>query len=397
MPFTSSEMKSYLAEANRDYTGRKTWESMYGAIDYSGQKALSQAESSYGEAVGQAYESSLKNAQDIMSSNIGTGYKSEALMANQDALAQAYASYQQNYLSNAQAIQQNINTATQQVDAALTTQAKNMISLYDTGYQYLQNLYDRFTENYDDKTNPFYTDDMFKRYLTDNGELKSRQEYEAEWFNEEGELTLQGQDFFDQMLNYYATSADPELRQYSYGAWLQEQDPDLFEWARSYNPYDYETGAKNINMFQKAFTNQTDEQWSRGERDWSINKDTYLANFDNSASKIDLDKLGHSKEVVDRQMLTDVPDDLDKLYKQVLDSANAMNIDTAELKNIYDKYLPSLRKAKGTILVTYTGEIATIKQRNKQYEKEIANYKQSVQDYIDDLRKYVNDNQIAVK
>lgn len=391
MPFTSSEMKSYLAEANRDYTGRKTWESMYGAIDYSGQKALSQAESSYGEAVGQAYESSLKNAQDIMSSNMGTGYKSEALMANQDALAQAYASYQQNYLSNAQAIQQNINTATQQVDTALATQAKNMISLYDTGYQYLQNLYDRFTENYDDKTNPFYTDDAFKRYLTDNGELKSRQEYEAEWFNEEGELTLQGQDFFDQMLNYYATSADPELRQYSYGAWLQEQDPDLFEWARSYNPYDYETGAKNINMFQKAFTNQTDEQWSRGERDWSINKDTYLANFDNSASKIDLDKLNKltSTGSGNKAKIDATVDELNALYKQVLDSAVSMGVDTAELKKIYDKYNPSFNKSAKTIF--------NKRDEGQKYSKELDEYKQSAADYIDELRKYINDYQIAAK
>ena len=43
-----SEYKKQLAEANRDYRGRKTWENLYGSIDLAKQQQIGQLTKDYG-------------------------------------------------------------------------------------------------------------------------------------------------------------------------------------------------------------------------------------------------------------------------------------------------------------------------------------------------------------
>ena len=77
--FTTDVLKQQLKEANRMYDGRKTFEQLYGNIALAEQKALSSLQQDYSSAVSEAYLSSLGQEQNILSSNLGQGFKEREL------------------------------------------------------------------------------------------------------------------------------------------------------------------------------------------------------------------------------------------------------------------------------------------------------------------------------
>ena len=100
----SSDVNKALREYN------KYWDAMYNKIYSSEQDALRQLGTSYStqeyslnksyeEAVAEAYAASKGNRQQILSSDLGTGYKDALIASNQDALQKAYEQYKSNYLS----------------------------------------------------------------------------------------------------------------------------------------------------------------------------------------------------------------------------------------------------------------------------------------------------------
>ena len=99
MPYvlTEQQAKQQLKQLNRDYLGRQTWEKMYGQIDLGTRQAENALTYDYAKAVGEAYQSSIAAEQNIMSSNIGQGFKEQAMYNNEQALQDAYNSYLQNY------------------------------------------------------------------------------------------------------------------------------------------------------------------------------------------------------------------------------------------------------------------------------------------------------------
>ena len=78
MIFDTSDIKSQLAQANRDYYGRKVWENLYGSIDYAKQKQLGKLQQDYSSAVNEAYASAHLANRNIAASNLGGGYKAAA-------------------------------------------------------------------------------------------------------------------------------------------------------------------------------------------------------------------------------------------------------------------------------------------------------------------------------
>ena len=314
MIFDTSDIKSQLAQANRDYYGRKVWENLYGSIDYAKQKQLGKLQQDYSSAVNEAYASAYLANQNIAASNLGVGYKTAASEANDLALEEAYNTYRQKYLAGVSEVESLSAKQTQNVTNALDEQAKYESAFAEKPYEYLKYVFDKYSEG-DRANNIFYNEEPCKRYTkevkdeagnpTGERELKSWEEIanygayediagesgniERQWtglFDESGHLTVKGVDFYDQMMNQLAY----EGRGISFGSWLAENDEKLYEWAKAYNPYDYAAGT-NLGSFKTIVgLTSADEEYTFMERFGGLSKsdvDNMYSGFTNKLTELD--------------------------------------------------------------------------------------------------------------
>ena len=321
MIYDTSDIKSHLAEFNRDYYGRKTWEGLYGSIEYAKQKQIGQLGQDYSSAMAEAYASAYRANQGIAASNLGEGYKVAAMEETDLALEEAYNSYRQNYLSGLAEIETAAAQQTQNVTDALTKQSEYIRDYANTPYQYLQYVFEQYAEG-DKSENIFYNEDLWKRYtkevkdeqgnLTGERELKSWEEIvnygahesitdefgntKKEWtglYDEQGNLTIKGADFFDQMFNQLAD----EGRGISFGQWLAENNQELYDWSQSYNPYDYTDAGSNAGSFKTMVgLTSTDEKYTFMERFGGLTKsevDNMYSGFTNKLTELN-DKITKS-------------------------------------------------------------------------------------------------------
>ena len=314
MIFDTSDIKSQLAQANRDYYGRKVWENLYGSIDYAKQKQLGKLQQDYSSAVNEAYASAYLANQNIAASNLGVGYKAAASEENDLALEEAYNTYRQKYLAGVSEVESLSAKQTQNVTNALDEQAKYESAFAEKPYEYLKYVFDKYSEG-DRANNIFYNEELWKRYTkevkdeagnpTGERELKSWEEIanygayediagesgniERQWtglFDESGHLTVKGVDFYDQMMNQLAY----EGRGISFGSWLAENDEKLYEWAKAYNPYDYAAGT-NLGSFKTIVgLTSADEEYTFMERFGGLSKsdvDNMYSGFTNKLTELD--------------------------------------------------------------------------------------------------------------
>ena len=359
MIYDTSTIKSQLAEANRDYYGRKTWRDLYGSINYAKQKQIGQLEKDYSTAMAEAYASAYRTNQGIAASNLGEGYKAAAMEENDLALEEAYNAYKQNYLSGVAEIETAAAQQTQTVTDALTKQAEYIRDFANTPYQYLQYLFEQYGEG-DKSENIFYNEELWKRYtnevkdeqgnLTGERELKSWDEivnqgaYEEitdrfgntqkQWtglYDDSGNLTIKGADFFDQMLN----SSAYEGRGISFGEWLAENNEELYDWSQSYNPYNWAPDAygqnKNVGSFKTMVgLTSTDEKYTFMERFGGLSKsevDKMYSGFTSKLtelnSKINKSSGRDTKEITNE--FTDLTAQIGKLTDQLGITADIEN------------------------------------------------------------------------
>lgn len=311
MIYDTASIKSQLAEANRDYYGRKTWEDLYGSIEYAKQKQIGQLEQDYSTAMAEAYASAYRANQGIAASNLGEGYKAVSMEETDLALEEAYNAYKQNYLSGVAEIETAAAKQTQTVTDALTEQAEYIKDFANTPYQYLQYVFEQYGEG-EQSENIFYNEEMWKRYtkevkdeqgnLTGERELKSWEEiadygaYEEikdefgnvqkQWtglYDEQGNLTIKGADFFDQMINQLAY----EGRGISFGQWLAENNQELYDWSQSYNPYDYTEAGSNLGSFKTMVgLTSTDEKYTFMKRFGGFSKSEVDKMYSGFTSKL---------------------------------------------------------------------------------------------------------------
>lgn len=347
MIYDTASIKSQLAEANRDYYGRKTWENLYGSIDYAKQKQIGQLKQDYSTATAEAYASAYRANQGIAASNLGEGYKIAAMEETDLALEEAYNAYRQNYLSGVAEIETAAAQQTQTVTDALTEQAEYTRDFANAPYQYLQYLFEQYGEG-DQSENIFYKEELWKRYtnevkdkdgnLTGERELKSWEEivdygaYEEitdefgntqkQWtglYDEQGNLTIKGADFFDQMLNQLAD----EGRGISFGQWLAENNQELYDWSQSYNPYNYTEASSNEGSFKTMVgLTSTDEKYTFMERFGGLSKsevDKMYSRFTGKLTELN-NKINESsgrdtKEFINE--FTDLTAEIGKLAEQL--------------------------------------------------------------------------------
>ena len=298
IPFTASQAKTNLYNENRDYYNRKTWENLLSQNQQSAVAAENQLVKDYTQASTAAYTSYLQNRANIENSALFGESKQKMLSENQLNLEEAYNTYGQNLAQNEQAVQKSYQEGVSAVDKALEKQAEYIAQYESSHYRYLQDLVEQnpwLLNNADfsryvtrdilrnEETGEYLTDESGE-YKYDEPRLKSMKEL---YYGEDGlltpildengnktgqyELTPEGADFYDMVENLVASGSIEGIADAkSWQQYLEETNPELAEWARSYNPYDYTKAGTNEGTF-KTLTGRssTDFDWSPLER---INK-----------------------------------------------------------------------------------------------------------------------------
>ena len=288
---TSDQAKKFLQDM-RNATGSRSFGSLYAANELAGMKAEQQVEQQYGEQIGQAYKSAMAQRSNILSSNLGTGYK-EAMLGDTDQyLSKAYDQYMSKLSQSKQAIASSVSEANQTVTDGLEKQAANVLELNKSyspySEYYMEWIKNNLSEeeyseivNSPDWRNYMTTDfgddtETQARYnelvaLEEEGKLSPEQEAELKelrasyyrlkseqelatpayveevdpetgetykhWtsiVDDQGNLTEAGINYYDFLENYAATrqGKGPSWEQY-----LSETNPELLDWAKTYNPY----------------------------------------------------------------------------------------------------------------------------------------------------------------
>lgn len=289
---TADQAKKYVQNW-RSATGSRTFGSLYTANELAGAKAEQQVEQQYGEQIGQAYKSAMAQRGNILSSNLGEGYKGALLSDTESALNQAYDTYMSNLAQSKQQIASNVSEANTAIDKELTSATENVLA-YDQAHQaYAESRWQWAKENLTEDeyrdfamspdwqnytTYDFSEDEsaksMYEQYqmlyerglineaefaeikgrlFTDYLRLKTDEELSTPSYveevdpetgevykhytsivDEEGNITEAGTNYYDFLENYAATRQNVGQ---SWEQYLAETNPELLDWAKTYNPY----------------------------------------------------------------------------------------------------------------------------------------------------------------
>ena len=288
---TSDQAKKFL-QGMRNATGSRSFGSLYAANELSGMKAEQQVEQQYGEQIGQAYKSAMAQRSNILSSNLGTGYKDAMLGDTDQYLSKAYDQYMSKLSESRQKIASNVGKANEVVTDELEKQAANILEYNKAAPKYADYYINWLKNNLsEEEYSEVVNSADWKNYMTadfgDDAEtkarydeltsleeagtlspeqetelkqlrasyyrLKSEQELTTPAYVEEvdpetgetykhwtsivddqGNLTEPGINYYDFLENYAATrqGKGPSWEQY-----LSETNPELLDWAKTYNPY----------------------------------------------------------------------------------------------------------------------------------------------------------------
>ena len=246
-----SSIAQYLQRVNRTAEGYSTWGQMYGSVDLAGQRASASLGRNYDNAVIEAYTAANKARQNVASSNIGSGFKTQALQDIDASLNAAYDSYISNYMQGKSDIAESVAQGTSSITGALMGEATNTSNYIQAMLDYVPALFNQIEEgNVADVSNLpewsrylNYEYDEYGNLAKDEKgnyirSLKPVSEIQNMLFDfdEFGRGTLNeiGTNFFDMIMNNQA------MQGYTFGDYLKETDPDLWEWANAYNEYDAE-------------------------------------------------------------------------------------------------------------------------------------------------------------
>lgn len=268
---TESSMKDYYR--NQRTGALNTYDTLFGTVNMQEKAALGSLKYDYGKALNEAYIASQNQANAIMASNLGTGYKERELDKLEPTLQQAYEKYAQSYQQGIYDVEQNANTARTQISEQLSNQAAMATNLTNSTADYLRYLWESTKDN---PNSVFYTDPKFQRYTKLNAEEQAKydafardnvlgskvakeigSQYNADvrelmadedlmnlLYDENGLMTIAGTEFYDILLNADKSLFGDDVL--SYNTWLynQQQAADeksnyygLYDWYNAYNPY----------------------------------------------------------------------------------------------------------------------------------------------------------------
>lgn len=321
---TTSGYKKALEESERDVFGNYTWRQAASNIDYQTQLAEAQARQLYGEDVATAYQAATQQRQMIGASALGEGTKARLEQSLVDTMSAAYDKYMSEYQSNLSTIATQAEKAYGELGTALEERAANMQAFQDEHYKYLQYLDEWRQENamsesdlaeffdltgwgkyykdapmYDAQGNLINTEKQLKSWeeLTTPVKDEITGEY-ISFYDNEGNLTRAGRNFFTQIENYYGSKAlkEGETNIPSFAAYLYKANPELYDWANTYNPYSYtptSTGlSENLGAFRQLLGIRTDaDEYRFIEYFGGLSKKEIDTVFNDIYSKLDTDNI----------------------------------------------------------------------------------------------------------
>lgn len=281
---TKFDIINFYNQQERNMFGDRTWQQARSVLDYQAQQASSQIAQQFGDEVAAAYEASRQQRASVLGSNLGIGAKDYMLKSLDKDIEAAYNSYLSEAYSAQQEVYANTQSLYDELDTLIESNAQNQLDLDEQIAAY----YNFLVENYGDVLKE---DLMFSKYLTDEvlvdadgkpildeegniqyvtdeeGNIQKRfktlQELDEvkaigeftdefgvthkEWggfHDDQGNITLFGQDYYDLMLNYFsAHGGAPSFEDFLRKNYDDADEKTLakreavYEWMGSYNPY----------------------------------------------------------------------------------------------------------------------------------------------------------------
>ena len=202
--------------------GKDVFSSLYGDVNLQTQRAENQALYDYSKELSSAYATSLYQQQDIMSSNLGQGYKQQYMADTESALQQAYDTYLKKYQKSLSGIEEDSAKAVSDIYAAEHQRGQTGASLLSgktSIYNFLSEMFNKSDNRFDQK---FYENMIDKS----TGKLKSWNDIASGIVDPmTGILTDKGSNWLKTILFDQSLGDTSE----SYWSWLANQDPELYK------------------------------------------------------------------------------------------------------------------------------------------------------------------------
>lgn len=252
----ASDMAQILEKNDKTAQGIRTWRNLFGNASLANASAMDKLTTSYSDAIAQAYRANLEQENQIMGAGLSSGATKSLLALSRDELQQTYDNYLANYSSALGDVASAYNEEVATIAGALGDRAQNLSDLYNSAYQYLSE--EIYPSTYTDKEGNVsnYLDDYNLNWLYNTDDagmttLKNWDEISNQMFDDNGELTLDGQRFFNAMFNarpegYQLTDADGNIvNTRAFDQWLSDTNPELREWYASTDPFNYTFAGTN--------------------------------------------------------------------------------------------------------------------------------------------------------
>lgn len=388
---TKSGFKTALQESERDAFGNYTWRQAMSNIDYQTKLAEVQAKQLYGEDVATAYQAAAQQRAAIAGTAFGQGTKTALQQSLDDTLSAAYDKYMSNYQSNLASVEAQATKAYSELDKTLEERAANMQTFESEHYKYLQYLDEWRQENVvtEDELKDFFDLTAWGNYYRDvpvydakgnivstNKELKSwedlttpiRDEVTGEYlsfYDNEGNLTRAGRDFYTKIENYYGQKAvkEGETAIPSFASYLYKANPELYNWANEYNPYSYtptSTGlSQNLGEFRQLMGIRSDaDEYRFIEYYGGLSKKQIDDVFNDIYSKLNTDNITIDNAVESFQEMRGLAEKLGFTASDTDWEAAEEQVKT--IVNKYNDYLSSATAAEVQEGLAKTGEAVSI-------------------------------------
>ena len=252
----ASDMAQILEKNDKTAQGIRTWRSLFGNASLANASAMDKLTTSYSDAIAQAYRANLEQENQIMGAGLSSGATKSLLALSRDELQQTYDNYLANYSSALGDVASAYNEEVGAIAGALGDRAQNLSDLYNSAYDYLVN--ELYPSTYTDKEGNVsnYLDNYNLNWLYNTDDtgmttLKNWNEISRQMFDDNRELTLDGQRFFNAMFNarpegYQLTDADGNIvNTRAFDQWLSDTNPELREWYASTDPFNYTFAGTN--------------------------------------------------------------------------------------------------------------------------------------------------------
>lgn len=252
----ASDMAQILEKNDKTAQGIRTWRSLFGNASLANASAMDKLTTSYSDAIAQAYRANLEQENQIMGAGLSSGATKSLLALSRDELQQTYDNYLANYSSALGDVASAYNEEVTTIASALGDRAQNLSDLYNSAYQYLsEEIYpSTYTDPEGNVSNYLDNYNLDWLYNTDDTgmtTLKNWDQIARKAFDDNRELTLDGQRFFNAMFNarpegYQLTDADGNIvNTRAFDQWLSDTNPELREWYASTDPFNYTFAGTN--------------------------------------------------------------------------------------------------------------------------------------------------------